>query len=215
MAQLMRIASLDETRLREARCAGLFAFKAGRGQFPAAASAGFARSVAAAVANDADLPPDLAQAFVDQYADEVASRQAKLPEDGARADLAAAEAECAALADALARGQAPALAPLVDRGLVDPTFATCHALYSVAADKASAADRPGLQKLADRAAALALGQRSGEDRDRAARALADAVAAEREEAALAARSGRDAAGDQQRAMMRLVACLPMMEKAAK
>lgn len=205
MGQMMRLAALPEARLNEARCAGMATWRARQGRMDPSRAARFRDAVVAAVAHDADFPPDLAAAFVDAFADQITEQQ-RDESAAAFADwLAGAEAQCADLLATVERDAPPALHPLNNAALVDPALAGCHALYVVAAERANGEEQAGLRRQAEEARTLALAGKSGEGRSAAEGALAAEVAAAR----------AHPIGEEDRAMMRLVACLPILKDAAK
>ena len=203
--QVMRLATLSPARISEMHCAGLgqwlAAHRPGEAKSPARATADrLSREVQAALANDAELPADLAGELL---ASAGAEAGRKAGEDGA---AFAAEVETCAPLFAAAASPAPLkLHPLAAASVVSPAMASCYAQYRLAASMSEGEEAAGLNADADRARTLAL-----KGKDGAARAAAEAAL---DAEYLATKAAPKA--DQEAGMMRLIMCQPVMAAAAK
>ena len=204
--QLMRISTLPPARLIEMRCAGygqwLAANRRGGAKSPARPAADrLSADVQAAIANDAELPADLAGELLAAIAVEAGT---KLSDEGEAAFAAEVE-PCAPLYAAAASPEPLKLHPLASPSVVSPVLASCYGQYRLAASLSEGEEAGDLTANADRARELALKGKEG-----AARAAAEAALAAESHAAAEAPQA-----DQEAGMMRLIMCQPMMAEAAK
>lgn len=203
--QVMRLSTLPPARIAEMHCAGA-------GQWlvanrPAAAKSPTRRAadrlsveVKAAIANDAELPADLAGELLAAVMVEAGKKASEEP-----TAFAAQVDSCAPLYAAAASHEPLKLHPLAAPSVVSPALASCYAQYRLAASLSKGGEANDLNASADRVRNLAL-----KGKDGASRAAAEAGL----EAELrAARAAPQA--DQEAGMMRLVMCQPVMAAAAK
>lgn len=203
--QVMRLATLSPARISEMHCAGLGRWlasnRAGGAKSPAKAAADrLFNEVQTAIANDAELPADLAGELLASVGVEAGK---KASEDGAA--FAAEVESCAPLFAAAASPEPLKLHPLAAASAVSPALASCYAQYRLAASMSEGEEAAGLNADADRARTLAL-----KGKDDTARAAAEAAL----EAELAATKAAPKA-EQEAGMMRLIMCQPVMAAAAK
>lgn len=203
--QVMRLSTLSPARITEMRCAGfgqwLVANRPDGAKSPTpAAAARLSAQVGAAIANDAELPADLAGDLVASVALEADSK-AKEEEAAFNAEVEA----CAPLYAAAASPEPIKLHPLAAASVVSPALASCYAQYRLAASLSEGEEASGLNADADRARTLALKGKDGAGRSAAEAAL--------EAEFLAAKAAPKA--DQEAGMMRLIMCQPVMAVAAK
>jgi len=202
--QVMRLATMPPARIAEMRCAGfgqwLAANRPGGATSPTHAAADrLSAEVQAAIANDAELPADIAGELVASVALEA---EGKAKEEAAAFDT---EVEtCAPLYAAAASSGPIKLHPLATPSVVSPALASCYAQYRLAASLSGRDEAGDLKANADRARELALKGKSGDARIAAEAALE----AEFHSAEAAPR------GEQEAGMMRLIMCLPLMASAA-
>ena len=204
--QLMRISTLPPARLIEMRCAGygqwLVANRPGDAKSPARpAAARLSTAVQTAIANDAEIPADLAGDLLASVAVEAGK---KLGDEGEPA-FAAEVQPCASLYAAAASPEPLKLHPLATPSVVSPVLASCYAQYRLAASLSSADEAGDLNASANKARELALWGNDGDARTAAEAAL---------EAEFRATKAAPQA-DQEAGMMRLIMCQPMMAEAAK
>ena len=207
--QLIRISTMPPARISEMHCAALAVWldqNQPRHAFalPAGEAARVATAVSAAIANDAELPADIARDFVAALTDEPGARineASAAQRDGIIGDLSA---PCKPLFSAANEGKPLPLHPLAKPSVVSPALATCYALYKAAASRADSEEAARLDRDADRAAELALRGKEG-----AERAAAEAVLAFEAAAALQAPTQ-----ELEAKMMRLVMCVPHLRGAA-
>jgi len=201
--QLMRISALPPARVNEMHCAALALWldhkrPDHRFALPRAETARLTSEVAAAIANDAELPKDLAEQFL---AVTEAEPEGKIAE---AADVEQVIRDLARPCDALFKeardGMPLPLHPLANSSVVSPSLATCYALYKAAASRAEGDEAVKLGRDAEKAAELALQGKNGAARDAAEVALAAEA-----EAALKAPVAKPEAE-----MMRLVMCVPYL-----
>lgn len=206
LSQMMRLSTMAPARLNEARCAGLARWQVTSKRpaaLPARQADAMVDHVARALANDVEIGEALGREFVIQFASELDHQRRKRGKADWTAWLAEQERGCADLLDA-ARAGSLSLHPLSQRSVVDPALATCYARYRVAAAKATGEEAAGLQRDADKAAALALKGKEGADRAAAEAALAAAFAG----------AERTQKGEDEADMMRLVICQPYLRGTA-
>ena len=203
--QVMRLSTMSPARISEMRCAGfgqwLVRNRPDGAKSPTRAAADrLSAEVQAAIANDAELPADLAGELVASVALEA---EWKAKEEAAAFD---AEVEtCAPLYAAAASSGPIKLHPLAAGSVVSPPLASCYAQYRLAASLSDASEVGDLNANADRARDLAL-----KGKDGAARAAAEAALEAEFNATKAAPQGEQEAG-----MMRLIMCQPVMASIAK
>lgn len=206
LGDMMRLLALPEARLREARCAGLAQWNARTGQgLDPSKLARFRAAVASSIAHDAELAPDLAAGFVDAFGEQLDEREKGVSKRQHAEAMARKQADCAPLL-AMAAADAPlTLHPLNNASVVSPALATCHALYTVAAEEAVGEEADDLRKQAARATELALAGKDLAGQKAAREALEAEVAAAR----------KNPVEKGEREMMRLVTCLPLLSEAEK
>jgi hypothetical protein len=199
--QIMRLSTLPPARIAEMRCAGfghwLVAHRPRDAKSPNSAAADrLSAEVAAAIANDAELPADVAKELVASIAGEA---------DKGETAFSAEVSACTSLYAAAASPGSLKLHPLAAASVVSPALASCYAQYRFAASLSEGGEASDLNANADKARELALVGKEG-----AARAAA--------EAALDAEFGATKAApqpEQEAGMMRLIMCQPVMAAAAK
>lgn len=203
--QIMRLSTLPPARIAEMHCAGVGQWLAANR--PAAAKSPtrpaadrLSAEVKAAIANDAELPADLAGELLAS----VAVEAGKKANEEATA-FAAQVDSCAPLYAAAASPEPLKLHPLAAASVVSPALASCHAQYRLAASLSKGEEASGLNADADRARTLALKGKEG--------AALSAAEAALEAEYLAAKAAPKA--DQEASMMRLIMCQPVMAAAAK
>lgn len=204
--QMMRMATLSEARLNELKCAGVANWPGSKGwptfKLTDAQRAEFVDRVAAALAHDVEMEADIAAGLIEAYSEEPPYQEKQRRLDRWRAEV---EKSCT---DVMAhvRSGTYQLAPLAQPSLINATLAACYVRYTLAAEAAHDEDEAkGLRATAARAEAQALAGKEGEALAKARVALADRLAASRNETM--ATDGAE--------MMKLVMCLPAMESAAK
>ena len=203
--QVMRLSTLAPARINEMQCAGLgqwlAANRPGEAKAPAREAADrLATQVGAALANDAELPADIAGELLASVAVDAGKKAA---ED--KAAFAAQVDTCAPLFAAAASPEPLKLHPLAAASVVSPALASCYAQYRLAASMSEGEDAAGLNADADRARTLALKGKQG--------AAYSAAEAALDAEFLAAKAAPKA--DQEAGMMRLIMCQPVMATAAK
>ena len=204
--QLMRLSTLHPARISEMRCAGfgqwLVAHRPRDAKSPGSAAADrLAVEVAAAIANDAELPADAAKELIASVAGEA---DHVLADKGEAALFAEVDA-CASLYAAATSPDPLKLHPLAAASVVSPALASCYAQYRLAANLSTGEEAAGLKKDAGRAYDLALSGKAGDSRIAAEAALeAEFRAAEKAPQA-----------DREAGMMRLIMCQPVMAAVAK
>ena len=195
--QIMRLSTMSPARIAEMRCAGfgqwLVANRPDAAKSPTRAAADrLSAEVQAAIANDAELPADIAGELVAAVALEAEAFDTEVE-------------TCAPLYAAAASSGPIKLHPLAAASVVSPALASCYAQYRLAASLSEGDEVGDLKANADSARELAL---RGKDGDVRAAAEAE-LEAEFLETAAAPR------GEQEAGMMRLIMCQPMMASAAK
>lgn len=156
--------------------------------------------VRAAIANDAELPVDLAEALLAAYALEDGSSAADKGESGKAAEVDS----CTSLYAAAASSAPLKLHPLAAPSVVSPGLASCYAQYRLAATHSVGDEAAELTANADRAYSLGLKGKSGKARVAAEAAL---------EAEFQAVKGASQ-DDPQAGMMRLIMCQPLIQAAS-
>ncbi len=205
---MFKVMSLPQERLREARCAGLATFEARTAGTPSPANAArFRAAVVAAVASDTGFDGTKAAAFVDVFDEQLVwVRDGKSKPDPAEPKQdwpsfhAEKRAECTDLLEMANREAPPTLLPVVDRSIVDPMFAKCYALYTLAAEGKKDEEAAALRRDAERSRTKALEGKSGA-------ALAAAEAALAETLALGRKQPKR---EDEGAVMELITCLPAL-----
>ena len=205
---MFKLISLPQERLREARCAGLATFEARNAGPPSPANAArFRAAVVSALAADTGFEPDKAAALVDGFDEQLAwvrDGKGKPDPDQPKQDWptfhAEKRAECTDLLAMANSDATPTLLPAVDRSIVDPMFAKCYALYTLAAEAKTDEEAAALRRNAERARAKALDGKTGA-------ALAAAEAALDETLALGRKQLKR---DDEGSVMELITCLPAL-----
>lgn len=203
--QVMRLSTLAPARISEMQCAGLgywlAANRPGQAKSPTqAAAVRLSTEVQAAIANDAELPADIAGELLASVGVDAGKKASEN-----EAAFAAQVETCAPLFVAAASPEPLKLHPLAAPSVVSPALASCYAQYRLAASLSAGEEASGLSADADRARALALKGKEG-----AAHSAAEAAL---EAEFLAAKAAPKA--DQEAGMMRLIMCQPVMAAAAK
>jgi hypothetical protein len=203
--QVMRLSTMSPARISEMRCAGLGQWlvrnRPDGAKSPTRAAADrLSAEVQAAIANDAELPADIAGELVAAVALEA---EGKAKEEPAAFDT---EVEtCAPLYAAAASSGPIKLHPLAAASVVSPALASCYAQYRLAASLSEGDEVGDLKANADRARELALRGKDGDVR----------AAAEAELEAEFLATAAAPRGEQEAGMMRLIMCQPMMASAAR
>ena len=195
--QIMRLSTMSPARIAEMRCAGfgqwLVANRPDAAKSPTRAAADrLSAEVQAAIANDAELPADIAGELVAAVALEAEAFDTEVE-------------TCAPLYAAAASSGPIKLHPLAAASVVSPALASCYAQYRLAASLSEGDEVGDLKANADRARELALRGKDGDVR----------AAAEAELEAEFLATAAAPRGEQEAGMMRLIMCQPMMASAAK
>lgn len=203
--QIMRLSTLPSARIAEMHCAGvgqwLVANRPAAAKSPSRPAADrLSAEVKAAIANDAELPADLAGELLASVAVEAGKKA-----DEEATAFAAQVDSCAPLYAAAASHDPLKLHPLAASSVVSPALASCYAQYRLAASLSDGGEASDLNASADRARNLALKGKDGTARKAAEAALEAELRATR----AAPRADQDAG------MMRLIMCQPVMAAAAK
>lgn len=204
--QLMRISALPPARVQEMHCAALALWlnqnhPDHRFALPGAEAARLANQVGAAIANDAEMPEELARDFVRVLVIEPDGKIGERTDPKYETAIGELALPCDKLFGEAREGKTLSLHPLAKPSVVSPALATCYALYKAAASRAKGDEAVKLGRDADRAAELAL-----QGKDGAARTAAEAALASEAVAALKAPEGEPGAE-----MMRLVMCVPHLK----
>lgn len=205
---MFKVLSLPQERLREARCAGLATYEARTTGTPTPANATrFRAAVIAALAADTGFDETKSAAFVDAFDEQlvwVRDGKGKPDPDEPEQDWPSFHAEkrgeCTDLLAMAGRDAPPTLLPAVDRSIVDPMFAKCYALYTLAAEAKKDEEAAALRRDAERARTKALDGKTGAALVAAEAALADTLALGRKQ------PKRDDEGS----LMELITCLPAL-----
>lgn len=207
--QMMRIATLPPERIEELRCSALATWIDTNAPkqtlaLPAGKATELAAAVAAAVANDAAIPKDLATEFVGAATAELDGLGSE-PSETKRGEMMAVLAQPCQPLFSVARAGAPfKLHPYADRSVVSPNLASCYGFYRAAAAWSLPEDAAKLLQQADRVAQQAMKGKEGTSRT----AIETALASEAARAIAAKRM------DSEQEMMRLILCQSFLDGSA-
>lgn len=204
MGQLMKLTAMPGTRLGQIQCAGygLWLARNGAPALPPERLQAVHGALGRYAASFAEMDEAIGYAFVALYAEEADESRKSMSLGDFASWRKAQDARCAGFFKAAGDGSLT-IRPLAPRTVIDPRLNGCHALYRAAAALREGQEAAALTRQADRAAELALKDKTGP-------ALAAARAALDEEAADAATaSSLDAEAE----MMQLTLCVPLLRGA--